>query len=171
MEEIWKDVIDYEGHYKVSNLGRVKSLSREVFKKGKYPFICKERILKLGMDKKGYYQVNLCKNGKVKTYKPHKLVAINFLSHKPCGMKIVVDHINNDRLDNRVQNLQLITNRENSSKDRINGTSKYVGVCWCKIKKKWVTRFKINGKNYHLGYFTDELEASEAYQNKLKEVI
>ena len=51
-----------------------------------------------------------------------------FFGHVPGGYKIVVDHIDNNRLNNHVSNLQLITQRENSSKDRKNGTSQYTGV-------------------------------------------
>jgi hypothetical protein len=171
MEEIWKELPSYEGIYEVSNLGNIKSLSRIKFNKGKFPFICKEKILKLGKDTNGYYSVSLYKNGKIKTSNPHRLMAIAFLGHKPCGLKLVVDHINNNPLDNRLENLQIITNRENASKDRKNGTSKYTGVSWDKERNKWTVRFKINGKNLFLGYFLNEEEASEVYNNKLKELI
>jgi hypothetical protein len=85
------------------------------------------------------------------------LVAMAFLNHKPDGThKIVVDHINNNKLDNRVVNLQLISQRENLSKDRKDGTSKYVGVCWKKSRNKWQVDIKIDGKRKYLGLFTDE---------------
>jgi hypothetical protein len=168
MEEIWKDIPNYEGLYQVSNFGRVKSLPRKVYNsKGFY--ITKERILKAGLSRK-YFCVVLSNTINFKTFKVHQLVAISFLNHTiDRKQKLVIDHINNIQTDNRVENLQIITQRKNCSKDA-KGSSKYTGVSWCKFKKKWVTRFKINGKYLHLGYFTNELDASNAYQNKLKEI-
>ena len=84
-----------------------------------------------------------------------------FLNHKP-NKEFVVDHINNIKLDNRLENLQLITQRENSSKDR-KGTSVYRGVSWAKQNKKWIAQITINKKKINLGYFTIELNASKAY--------
>ena len=158
MQEIFKDVPNYEGHYQVSNLGRVKSL--------KYG---KERILKqfLTCSKRNQY---LAVDINKKTIKVHQLVAITFLGHTPCGLKIVVDHIDNDNYNNRLDNLQLVTTRENSSKDRKCGTSKYIGVSWCNTYDRWVSRIKVNGKLKFLGYFTNELEASKAYQKELKSI-
>lgn len=93
MEEIWKDKKDYEGLYQTSNLGRVKS-----FKFGK------ERILKPGTDKNGYLLVNLCKNGKVKTFKVHRLVAEAFLPN-PDNLP-EVNHKDENKQNNVVSNLE-----------------------------------------------------------------
>ena len=82
-----------------------------------------------------------------------------------------MDHINRVRTDNRLDNLQIITTRENTSKDRKGCTSKYTGVSWDKYNKKWVSRIAMKGIPNHLGYFKDELKAAEAYQNKLKELL
>jgi hypothetical protein len=131
-EEIWKDIPGYEGKYQVSNLGNVKSLERIVLRNGKYPFLNKEKPLKYGFDGGGYFRVNLCKNGKAKNFLVHHLVARTFLNHKPCGHKLVIDHKNNIRTDNRLENLQLISHRENISKDQKNTSSNYTGVCWHK---------------------------------------
>ena len=159
MKEIYKDIKGYEG-YQVSNMGNVKSL------KGK-----RERILKEGLTGKvgnQYLAINLCKNGKAKTFKVHQLVCIAFLNHVPNGSKgLVADHRNNNPLDNRLDNLQLITHRLNSSKDQNNCSSKYTGVCWDEARNKWRSSIMINGKTKHLGYFTNELEASKVYQNAL----
>ena len=98
------------------------------------------------------------------------MVSIAFLNHKPCGYKLVVDHIDNNPSNNNVNNLQIITHRENCSKDKRNGTSKYVGVSWSKGMKKWTVNIAFKGKIKHLGYFEDELEASEKYNNFLKTI-
>ena len=156
-KEIWKDVKNYEGHYQVSNLGRVKSFK-----------LNRERIMKAGFDTKGYRQVSLSKDGEQKTRKVHQLVAVAFLGHTPCGYKLVVNHIDIDKLNNNVLNLEIVTVRENSNKKHIKSSSKFVGVSWHKASNKWATQIAINGKRKHLGCFTDELEASLAYQKELK---
>jgi len=166
--EIWKDIIGYEGLYQVSSFGRVKSLGGKIGGKGA---ISKEKILKNNLDSNGYYIVNLCKNSIQKTFKIHKLVAINFLGHIPNGFKIVVDHLNNDKTNNHVSNLQLISSRLNSSKDKKKGSSKFTGVSWNKNNNKWVSHIRINGKSKYLGSFDNEIEASEAYQKALNEIL
>jgi hypothetical protein len=169
-KEIFKDVPGYEGIYQVSNFGNVKSLPREMVK-GNVKFISKEKILKSNIGKRGYKCLNLVKNGNLKNITIHKLVAMAFLAHNPDGYKIVVDHINNDKLDNRVENLQLISNRENCSKDTRSIYSKYVGVTFHKQRNKWQSAIKIDGKSKYLGSFTDEYEAHLAYQKALKEIL
>ena len=158
-KEEWKPVKDYEGLYEVSNLGNVKSLK-----------LGKEKILKLSVDGAGYLRCNLSLNGIAKQVKAHQLVAMAFLNHTPCGFKLVVDHINDDKLDNRVENLQVVTNRFNVCKTQYNYSSKYKGVYWNKQKNKWKSQIRINKKRIHLGYFNCELTASIAYQNKLKTI-
>ena len=165
MEE-FRDIPGYEGMYQVSNEGRVKSLSR-VRSNGSGTYVTKERILKQNLVK-GYSLITLCKEGKTKSFRVHKLVVIVFLGHTPYGHKEVVDHINNISTDNRVENLQIISQRENTSKDKKNGSSKYVGVSWDKRNGKWVSRIAIKRKQIPLGYFNDEYEAHLKYQKALK---
>ena len=159
--EIWRYVPGYEDLYEVSSLGRVKSLSNNGYKK--------EKIRVLRLDIHGYLSVNLS-NKKIKRYKVHQLVAMAFLGHKPNGNVLVVDHINNDKLDNRLENLQVISNRENSYKTQEKYASKYKGVSFNKNKKRWIARIQIDGKSKYLGMHRTEELASEAYQNKLKEL-
>jgi hypothetical protein len=157
--EVWKEVKDYEGLYQVSNFGRVKSFKHN-----------KDKIMKGNVNSLGYYRVKLSKDLKKKTYNVHVLMAKSFLNHTPNGNKgLVVDHIDNNKLNNNLNNLQLISNRENSSKDKKGGTSKYIGVSWNNREKKWRAQIQIKGKETNLGRFTDELQAAEAYQTALKE--
>jgi len=155
-KEIWKDIKGYEGHYQVSNLGSIKSLK-----------FGKERILKPSKDRDGYLLVVLSKDSKPKTFTVHQLIAIAFLDHTPNGHKIVIDHIDNDKLNNYVGNLQLVTQRKNTTKDRLRGSSKYIGVCWYKPYNKWQAKININGIGKHLGYFECELAAAKAYNDAL----
>lgn len=171
MNEVWKDIPGYEGLYQVSNLGNVKSLSRIILRNGIHPFLSKEKLLKLSIDNWGYPRVSLFRNSNQSYSQVHQLVAMVFLNHKPDrALKLVVDHINNIKTDNRLENLQIISQRENTSKDKKNKTSKYTGVSWHSNYKKWISGIRINGKIKHLGYFTCEVKASEAYINKLKEI-
>lgn len=103
MTEIWRDIKGFEGLYQVSNLGRVKSLN--------YKRTGKERVLKGMRLKRGYLGVSLCKDGVLKTFYIHRLVAEAFIP-KVEG-KEFIDHINADKTDNRVENLRWTTHKEN----------------------------------------------------------
>lgn len=170
-KEVWKDVINYEGIYQVSNLGRVKSLSRIVLRANKYPFFTREIILSQTINTRGYNRVVLSFKSVKKTMMVHVLVAEAFLNHNRNNSEnIIVDHKNNIKTDNNLINLQLISQRKNTSKDKKNTSSKYTGVCFRKSRGYWQSAIRINGKIKHLGYFKDELKASEAYQNALKQI-
>ena len=169
--EVWRDIKGYEGLYQVSNLGRVKSLSRKVKREANSFTMTKNRILKAGNNGSGYLFVRLCVNKKIKNYYVHQLVAMAFLGHEPCGHKLVVDHVDNDKTNNKLDNLQLISSRDNVVKDTIRGASKYVGVSINNSRgKKWVSRIIFNGVSEHLGCYDNELDAAKAYQDRLKEV-
>ena len=169
MKEIWKDVLGYEGLYQVSDYGNVKSLSRTITK-GNITYVTKDKILKQSVDSVGYPYVNLSDYKKQKTFRIHQLVAVAFLNHTPDKHKgLVIDHIDGNKLNNMTTNLQLITNKENTSKDRKNKTSKYTGVSWHKQSNKWLAQFRENGSVKYLGTFETEEEARDAYnasQNK-----
>lgn len=164
--EVWKDIPEYEGLYQVSNLGNVRSLDR-VCSRGRK---LKGKVLKAAFCSAGYFGVALSKNGKGKTITIHKLVAYAFLNHKPCGYKLVVNHIDINRENNNLYNLEIITQRENTNQKHIKSSSKYTGVYWNKSTKKWRSNIRINGRKKHLGYFTDEKEAAQSYQNELNKI-
>ena len=168
LKEEFRSIPGYEGYYEVSNFGNVKSLKREFLINGKYPSTVKEKILRQTLNKDGYYRILLYKDGKREQFNIHILVAMVFLGHVPDGHKIVVDHIDNNKLNNNLTNLQLITHRENISKDKKNGTSKYKGVYLEKNANKWRSQILIDSKKKHLGLFTSEEDAHEAYQKALK---
>jgi len=157
--EVWKDVIGYDEMYQVSNYGNVKS-----FKYGK------ERILKPGVSSTGYYIVSLSVNNTGHTKKVHQLVAMAFLNHTPCGLRLVVNHKDFNKLNNNLSNLEIVTNRENSNQKRFKSSSKYVGVGWHKPLSKWRAYINTKGKVKHLGYFENEYDAHLTYQKSLKEI-
>lgn len=101
--EIWKDIPEYEGLYQVSNMGRVKSIPR----KGKVT----ETIFKPATNRYGYQVICLRKNNIQKTRLIHRLVALSFIGIPPD--KTEVNHINGNKADNHVENLEYCTAREN----------------------------------------------------------
>ena len=162
-KEIWKTIPGYEGIYEISDLGNLRSLDR-ISANGRN---LKGKLLKQTTGSSGHKFVALYKEGRGSTRTIHQLVAIAFLGHEPCGHSLVVDHIDNDKLNNNLNNLQLIPNRENCSKDKKGGSSQYVGVSWSKRSSKWKAYITINGKIKYLGCFKDELEASNKYREAL----
>jgi len=163
--EVFKDIKGYEGLYKVSNRGRVKSFIKW---RGS-----NERILSSPLNSDGYPMVGLIKDGVRKSYKVHVLVAMEFLGHVPEGNVAgnVIDHIDFDRTNNNVDNLRIVSHRENCVRREKKYTSKYVGVSWDKFRSKWVARINANGKYKFLGRFKTEEEASKAYQKELLHLL
>lgn len=116
MKEIWKPIPGYEGHFEVSNMGRVKALAREcaLNYRGrlKTTRIRKERILALNPIKSGYPLVHLYLNGKRKAELVHRLVLAAFV-RKPLS-KETGNHKNFVKSDNRLENLEWVTQAENN---------------------------------------------------------
>lgn len=115
MEEIWKDIKDWEGLYQVSNLGRVRSLDRYTPTKGGGKRLFKGQILVLRYDKDRYRVVHLrdASTKRSKLLKVHRLVAEAFIPNTE--NKPEIDHINGNREDNIYLNLRWCTNCENSN--------------------------------------------------------
>lgn len=111
-KEIWKDVIGYEDLYQVSNHGNVKSFHK--YLKGK--------LLKPGIDGSGYYHVIFCKNKKRKILKVHRLIAIHFVPNP--DNKLEINHIDGDKSNNHVNNLEWCTRSENMKHAYNNGLNK-----------------------------------------------
>ena len=126
----------------------------------------KEKILKQYKGRDGYMFVRLSKNGIKKNFKIHHLVWDQFGTSERDGRKKQVDHIDENKLNNHIDNLQLLSQRENVSKGKFKygKSSKYTGVSWNKQAKKWVAQTFINNKKKFLGYFDNELEAHNKYE-------
>lgn len=159
-KETFKTIPGY-ADYQVSDCGRVKSLKHG-----------RELIMKLSESHRGYLYVHLLMDGKVKTLTVHQLVAMTFLDHKPCGMKSVVDHIDHNKHNNCVENLRVMTNRENCDRSHLDSSSKYNGVTFDRGRNKWSARTSVNGKRIFLGRFDDEHQAhltvkKYSYDNRL----
>jgi hypothetical protein len=151
MEE-FKNIEGYPG-YEVSNYGNVRSSKRK-----------KQIILKPSIGMKGYYYVYICNvDKKYKHHYIHRLVASTFI--RSINKDEQVDHINADKIDNNLTNLQIVDNRINQLRNRR-------GKCLPGVTKsynKFFAKINMNKKTVYLEGFKSEEEAHEAYKNKLKE--
>ena len=112
MKELWKPVKGYETIYMISNKGRIKTVSRYiVYRKGTAAVFVKGRILNPVVNKRGYVHIRL--NDK-KDYSIHRLVALAFIDN-PDNLP-TIDHIDGNKQNNRVDNLEWVTYKENNQR-------------------------------------------------------
>lgn len=158
--EIWKSITNYNGYYEVSNKGRIKSLNRTIFHpRGNLNL--KESILKYSKNKNGYHQVVLQKNGDKKSFKIHRLVAIEFVNN-PNNLE-EVNHKDNDKSNNQDDNIEWTTTRENTCHRSIQSNNgKPIGVSWDKTRNKWSSSIRIGKKRIFLGRFDNLQDAYAA---------
>lgn len=150
--ENWKPVFGYEDYYEVSDLGRVRRIERKIRTAIRHNTekTWPGRILKMNRKRNGYLTVDLCKENRVKTITVHKLVATAFIPNPE--NKREVNHINCNKTDNRVCNLEWCTSQENKDHAKENGLYE--------SKRKKTVLCKQNGK-----YFGSSYEAAEWVNN------
>lgn len=166
--EIWKPVIGFEEGYEVSDLGNVRSISRYV-DSGKRRRKISGKILKQCLDGGGYLKVIINLKGEQRQVNVHVLVAESFLTKYKNKQRLVIDHINKIKTDNRVCNLRYITNRKNISINR-NTKRPYVGVSKSSVNR-WKAEIQIDGIKMYLGVFKTPEEASYWYEKTLDDYI
>lgn len=128
----------------------------------------KEKLLKAHKCTKGYLQISIWKDGKGTSTCIHRLVAINFLPPAPIGFE-QVNHKDGNKLNNHVDNLEWVSNRENGSHKFIGKglTSKYTNISWETFTGKWKASITFKGKIHNLGRYKTEEQALEVL-NKFK---
>lgn len=159
VEEIWKDVIGYEGLYIISDLGRLMSVKKNTFG------VSKNKIIKPSICN-GYYFYYPSKNGKRKYKSIHSMVMEAFVGKS----KLHIHHIDENKLNNRLDNLMYVTCRQNihySLKKEV-CTSKYIGVFF--RKNNWVASICFNKSKIQLGEFKSEIEAKECYDKAIYDI-
>jgi hypothetical protein len=149
MEEVWKDIKDFEGLYQVSNLGNVKRLKS----KG----VLNERLIGSSIDRYGYVKRVLCKNGKMFHFTEHRLVGVTFIDNPE--NKSTINHINGIKTDNTVENLEWSTNLENKQHAIKTGLTNLKGINHgrCKLTEEQVLEIK------KIGFSQTRMSLSKKY--------
>lgn len=169
--EVWKDVPDFEGHYQISNFGRVRSI---LTSQGTY----RERLRKTYLDRNGYENVDLWKLNKQYKQLVHRLVAKAFIPNPE--NKPTVNHIDGIKHNNVLSNLEWVTQSENlvhaaetglidkeACKKRMLGTrsknskSSYHNVSYDNSRNKWIASIKIDRKTTGSKRFDNEIDAAK----------
>jgi len=147
---------------------KIKDYDYEITSNGDVFSLISNKFLKKRQNGSGYDQVFLYKKKVAKVFRVHRLVAEYYLGLKDKGLEgLVVDHIDRNKTNNSVDNLRLVTQRENASWKR--GASKYTGVNLNR-EGNWQSRIFYKGKRYNIGTYKTEEEAYNAYQKRLSEL-
>lgn len=159
--EIWLTIPGYT-NYQVSNYGRVKSLK-----------FGKKKILKQNINSSGYFSVLLFSDNNKKFKHTHTLVGEAFLKYDINDKSYVIDHIDSDKLNNNLNNLRILSRRENGFREKNEQgltTSTYNGVSLRPIDNMFHTQIRFNNKIHYLGYGKDEKKLSEIYEQAVYEI-
>jgi hypothetical protein len=171
----WKAVLFYglETNVEVTRCGKVRKVRKYWYGFSKYCSSATYGEIDFSKLKlhEGYRQVGI----QIYSLKPrncnvHQLIAAAFLGYKFQGWKLVVDHIDSNKLNNHIDNLRIVTQRENISKEKSLKSGLPTGVIYDKERKKYRSEIIINKKRFYLGRYNTIEEASNAYELKLKEL-
>lgn len=148
-KEIWKPAYGWESYYEVSNMGRIRRIERVIIKSNGRKNTYRAKELTPSKDSKGYFYIKVRDVGKNRNERRniriHRLICATFLGPSD----LLVDHKNFDRTDNRLSNLQYVTDRENS--DRYHGIREMKHIYYDKKKNRWQSYIMINGKSVYVG--------------------
>lgn len=164
MEE-WKDIKGFNGFFQVSNLGNIRPADRSFTNKNGRRYSFSGKPLKQQSSKNGYKLSCFNFNGKLYRFLTHRLVYETFIG--VLDERLVVDHINGNKTDNRASNLRQITSRENTTICR---KRKHPVGCNSVNGKYYIASFGIGKSNrVYLGCFNSEKEAEKSYNDALVE--
>jgi hypothetical protein len=174
VEEIWVPIAgDWRREYQVSSIGRCRSVDDFRPPRGR-PF--PPQIYKLKRDIHGYNRVKLSDSSSAAaSYKVSRLVADAFIFNDDPTSKIQVDHLDNDRSNDRIDNLEWVTEaeqqRRRAARMRAIGktTSQFIGVTWHDSDQRWCAQIVVEKKRKFLGNFRDEVEAARTYNAFVRE--
>ena len=164
MEEMWKDIKGYENLYQVSNLGRIRVLPKVVKCKGGATRTTPGKIMETELNYNGYPSIRLVREGKRMRHRIHILVWEAFGTSERNGKKIVIDHIDNDKTNCRIDNLQLLSGRANVAKAK-KKVGRLTGAFF--NGRKWFSQVRTGKVCKYIGSFDSEQAAHNAY---LKEI-
>lgn len=150
--------------YKINDRGDITSFRR------RFPVLLKQK-----RDKDGYCEVQLIsEDGSRKFVRVHRMVAMCFIETNPGDnfSDLIVNHIDGNKGNNHVSNLEFVTNRENINHGNIKReyTSKYPGVHFSKKANKWAAETNVCGRKFFIGYYDSEDEAGFNYMNILNHI-
>ena len=178
MSEIWRDIVDFEGLYQVSSLGNVR---RHPDKQSKNKYVTPKPLSRaLHENRDGYLYATLSRNGKACKRTVHQLVATSFLPNAVYGC--VINHLNGNKKDNRVSNLEVTTHQGNNLHAHKNGLTPKPGksvyhnvhIRLSRYKDKtytyYVAKIKDNYKILFIKQFTCEIEAAKAVDDFLDSI-
>lgn len=134
MERIWKSVPNYEGYYEISNDGLLRSVNRLSVNSLGYCRHLRGRLMAPSKGRCGYIKYSLAKDGKSETINAHQLVAMAFLGHCRNTSKLTINHIDGNKKNNCVDNLEIVTMTENRQHAIRNGLWNQRGVHAIKAK-------------------------------------
>lgn len=165
MEEEFVDIKGYEGSYQINRLGQVKSCERYVKHRNIYKLVT-DRILKQHINSCGYLVVRLYKHSGNKTLPVHQLLVKTFKNNYD-GKYYSCDHINKNKLDNTIENLRIVSIRDNNN-NRL--TESIYGVGVSKYNNKFRALIRINNKRIYIGLFISQEQAYSKYLEVKKQI-
>jgi hypothetical protein len=165
--EIWKEMDEFDSKYSISNLGRVKRNERITIKKNGFNYLFSEKILKPSTNGNGYLMIKVRMQDEIKRQYIHRMVYKYFASKLISGCQI--NHIDFDKSNNNISNLEQIDTRRNSHHSHFNKSKTSNYPCVYFESKKYVGRFYVNSKPIYCGRHDNEHIAAQAVKEKMNQ--
>lgn len=112
--ETWVRIPDYENYYVISNFGNVRSILRKIIRSNGTYQVFKPKDISVSISSNGYPSVSLTKNGKSRMYNIHSLLGLAFIDKDYLKKKLVINHIDGNKLNNNLKNLEIVSSSINN---------------------------------------------------------